>query len=344
MNRFALLVSFVVAGAMLGGCPETARCPEGQVRQDRRCVDADGGDDGGEPDAGEIADAGPDGGPCGECGDTTPFCVVDRDGGAACSECDPGVGNDSCGRFTDRPICDRDTARCVECTADADCTSPGASRCVDHECVPCEANSHCDHVMSDTGDTLGICDTSGPPGTNRCVECTIATERDDCGSFVCNPETLRCADGRVREIAGTCSPCISDSECVPGLFCVPMQFMGVEREDRYCLRPVDAVMPCPAPYGSLAAARPSASGRAPGDYCAPNEALTTCEAVLAVTANRSCDPAADPDERPCMGAGGSSCGRIGSLPNGCTYRCSANNQCPVLGAGSGCSDTTQLCE
>ena len=318
MNRFALLASFVLAGVMLGGCPETARCPEGQERVNRACVPSDG-IDGGVDDAG-VVDGGPDGGPCGECPATAQYCVVDRDGGPACSECDPGIGNESCSAFTDRPICDRDTARCVACTSNDHCTDPEASRCVDNECVPCSESSDCDHVMDEVT-ALPICAGTGDDA--RCVQCTEATEAIDCGSFACDGLTGRCTlDQRLQT---NCGACDEDTDCQLPLRCVPMNYMGTPRAGGYCLRPRAAAPECEIAYTTILEDRVSLSGRPADDNCGINEANTTCEAVRAYGQN--CGAGGDP--APCNGFGASRCGSLsmGALVNRCTYACSFPFQC-----------------
>lgn len=320
MNRFALLASFLLAGALLGGCPETARCPEGQVRAGGECVDrgtVDGGGFDGAVD-GQV-DGGADAGPCGECGEGTPYCVIAPDGGAACRECDPGIGNDSCSRFTDRPFCDPDTQLCVECLGNEQCTDPGASRCNDaNECVPCGSATDCEHVM-DEGANLRYCESV--EGAARCVQCTLDTEGDDCGSFVCDPQTLRCTM-TVRERAGTCQPCISDSHCAAADdSCVPLSFDGTAR-GHYCLRNFSAG--CVRPFNVQLTGRMTRSGVSGLSFCGIDESLTTCEAVIAALEGDSC-PSGTAAECATEGA---ICGTVTGLANVCSYPCDNSNQCP----------------
>lgn len=321
MNRFALLASFVIAGVMLGGCPETAHCPEGQVRVNRACVDRDasGTDGGGDLDGG-IDDAGSDGGPCGECPATAQYCVVDRDGAPACRECDPNQGNETCVDVAGRPYCDRDTEACVECTANEHCTSAGASFCNDDNvCVPCSEATHCEHVRGEGDVSLDVCNA----GT--CVECTEATEAADCGGLACDGLTGRCTT-TVRN-RDTCAECDSDTQCRLPMRCIPMNYAGAPTGRSYCMRPVSEG--CDVPYSVPLDDRPSASGRPADDYCGINETNVTCEAVLAY--GQMCGAGGDADD--CNGAGASRCGTLsGTLMNRCTYACTSPIQCVGMAA------------
>lgn len=319
MNRFALLASFLLAGALLGGCPETTRCPEGQVRAGGECVDrgtVDGGGFDGAVD-GQV-DGGADAGPCGECGGTTPHCVVDRDGGPACRECDPSRDDEDCAGVTGRPVCDPTTQACVECYEDADCTAPDASRCDANRCVGCEAAEDCENIVVG-GVELDVCDTSAGAGMGRCVECTEADEATNCGALACDQSAGRCSE-TVRTL-NQCGTCTSDLECRLPLRCIPMNYMGAPTGRSHCLRPVSEG--CDVPYSITLEDRESASGRPAADYCGINEGLTTCEAVLAY--GNACGVGGDPT--PCNGAGASRCGTLGALTNRCTYACTLSTQC-----------------
>lgn len=302
MNRFTHLASLLLAASLLGGCPETTRCADGFVRQNRECVPAA---DAGRADGG---DASPDAGPCGICPATEPVCV-DVDGTFECREC--GSDTDCSGGL----VCDPTTFTCEQCVDDADCTAPDAAQCVDNQCQPCGDDAHCAGVV-EGGVALDICDA----GT--CVECTVDTEATDCGANVCDPETLRCNTGAVRGAATNCAPCISDTHCAADHLCVPMFFEGESRGQAYCLR--DQARGCARPF-QVEIARTTRSGLAGLRFCGINEALTTCEAVLAFSeAGATCASGSDTECAP----EGAVCGTVSGGPNTCTYRCSAPLECP----------------
>jgi hypothetical protein len=127
---------------------------------------------------------------------------------------------------------DASTNTCVECTSNADCLSPEASRCANNQCVPCSTNLDCanvDSVPNAAGGTpLNVCDAGS------CVECTGA-EQQACGANVCDSLVHQCS-GRPVTSAELCESCVSDSECEIGarcveqgglgFFCIPLQIEG----------------------------------------------------------------------------------------------------------------------
>jgi len=98
---------------------------------------------------------------------------------------------------------------CVECTANTDCSTAGASRCENNQCVACSTNADCSHIDSIPGTALGtalnVCDAG------LCVECT-GQQSAACGTSVCNSMTRACSNVPAGS-AEFCEPCLSDAHC-----------------------------------------------------------------------------------------------------------------------------------
>lgn len=248
-----------------------------------------------------------------------------------------------------KPACDTTSHTCVACLADADCTTPAAGRCdtTTNRCEPCTADVHCQHLTTTpachepTGKCTATChgattcaNVSGAStcdvGLGLCVECSTADE-SDCGVTSCNPKTNTCT-GTERQSVVTCGACAADSECVADHRCVPLLYQGVEHGS-YCLK--IASTGCAEPFG-LSISRESASGAAVEAYCGIDEALTTCEAVLALTDNEKCEGGTDEE---CAAIGGV-CRTVGTIANRCTYLCSVAADCP---SSRNCSGSPKYC-
>ncbi|UJR80845.1 hypothetical protein [Sandaracinus amylolyticus] len=287
MSRFSHLAWIVLAATMLGGCPETTSCPEGQrYSETEGCVgNADGGGDGGL----NGRDSGPDAGPCG-------------------GECD-------------LEHCDVSSGRCLECLGDVECTTSEAPVCTAGECGECTTDEQCTR--------LGLHECH----EGACVDCTPDTEEAICTpTFVCLPDGS-CSDSDVRGSVGPCGACVADSHCAVGYDCVPMNFAGTPREGAYCLRRMS--LGCSRPYGVPITARTTLSGVTGETYCGINEALTTCEAVLAFAQECASGLASD-----CTSAPGAICGVVGGIPNTCTYPCTDALQCD---SSRLCPDASDYC-
>jgi hypothetical protein len=136
----------------------------------------------------------------------------------------------------------------VQCIVDGDCHSPGASRCVNNQCVACvndNGGSHCGHILN--GQTpLTVCDTSGAAGV--CVQCT-GKDRTACGANVCNSLTKVCSPFAVGS-AGLCEDCVSDAHCPTNQRCVQESFGGATLGFSCFL--LDAAGACPqTPFSGL---------------------------------------------------------------------------------------------
>jgi hypothetical protein len=102
-----------------------------------------------------------------------------------------------------------------------------------------------------------------------------------------------------------------------------MDFQSVGRPGGYCLKLVSTG--CEAPYKIPTPSRASLSGAAAAKYCGINEAVTTCEAVLALTKSATCTL---DDECGAAGLDDGRCETVGVDANHCTYSCSSDVTCP----------------
>ncbi len=291
--------------------------------------------------------AAPDTGPCGQsCAEPTPMCdehsgecvacMQDADCGAD-SHCDPDTHecvecyqNDQCGA-----VCDMSTNTCVECLGDGDCTDGKVCETSDNTCVECLADSDCTDATKARCDTAtntckpctdstqcagvagaGICDAD----SGQCVECTVDDE-SACNGKSCDPATNTCTQTDVDSV-DACGQCKADSECHAGYRCIPMKFQGADLPDGYCLmvKPTGGCQTNPYPQSI---GRDSLSGYSGGDYCAPREDKTTCQALLdhlsaqlTCTANDNCG-VSGLDDGVCVTAFGY-----------CTYDCDFDSECP----------------
>ncbi len=138
-----------------------------------------------------------------------------------CVEC---VNNTHCANNPNGSACNPATNTCVQCVADTDCRTAGASRCVQNRCQPCvndAGGTHCGHIVNGAT-TLGVCDTSAGANAGVCVQCTGA-QRAACNGNVCNSLTKTCSPFGPGT-AGLCQDCVSDAHCGANLRCVQERF------------------------------------------------------------------------------------------------------------------------
>jgi hypothetical protein len=243
-----------------------------------------------------------------DCDGATPACDVETN---TCVEC---VGSDDCDGA--QPLCDADANTCVECLESDDCDDAAAARCDGGQCVPCIASDDCEHLVG-----TAVCSVAD----GLCVECTVNDETP-CGDNSCDPAALECTE-TARGSVATCRACVADSECAggnqedPDARCVPMQFQSVPREGGFCFR--REAKGCMPPYAVLFDAI-SLSGADEEGYCAINQDLTRCEAVLDLIAGTPCP---DGEDATCGGGEGGLCRTVGGVANQCTYPCGGSLQC-----------------
>lgn len=304
------LTPCLVVALALSACVETVptcsepghvRDPRGACRPESEVPQLDGGRDAGDGAAQPDAPP-PDASVCAAC--EPDRCV---DGG-----CVPCSRDEHC----DEGYCFEN--QCVQCRTDmhADCPDLSRSQCLDNQCVPCGSVLHCPTTQQQ-------CDTSREPAT--CVECLTSDHCGGDGSRTCDLLTNTCVPiGRAT--VATCRPCTNDDQCADSPWqsrCVPMDHVeGLH--GYYCLPQIDPGRACPRPYTAGGAVpRTSINAHGPTTYCAINEALTTCEAVLDLIGEETCDVSADP---PTCRLGGL-CRSLPGLGGRCTYRCGASSQC-----------------
>ena len=198
------------------------------------------------------------------CSGDTPVCDTDVQACVGCLE-----STDCSG---DTPVCDTGAQTCVGCLEDADCPTAQNARCdqATLSCAPCTQASEC----TEAGQNQCV--------SGACVECTQATQDQDCATTACLPDN---SCGQVeRQTRTTCQSCAADDECIADHRCVPLRFQGNEYGS-YCLK--IASTGCVVPY-SVPISRESVSGVSAEDYCGINETLTTCPAVLDYRNSESC--------------------------------------------------------
>jgi len=127
-----------------------------------------------------------------------------------------------------------------------------------------------------------------------------------------------------------CRTCSNDLQCASGHRCIPMDFEGTSH-GHYCL--VETPPTCSRPF-AVTLCKPSISGAAAANYCAIDEDLTTCDAVIAHLQAWTCsgtDGICSPDGiMPEQSVPGAICAPIGSLGDGCTARATQHCSVPTV--------------
>lgn len=344
MNRVTLATALSILLPLASlGCVGEPRVPDGiscesadDCRVGHTCVASRCLERVDSPDVGEIeadgspasstVDQGPEaqcGGSCGAaqvCDPTSgrcEACIVDEHcEGQVCheGECvDCRADADCAAPF----VCDVGGSHaCVRCVDDGDCTDPDAPVCdAENRCAPCAVHADCEH-LTDTP----IC---GPRGT--CVQCLDddETTRAACGGRSCDPSTRACTNVPTQSV-DVCEPCSADSECAEGHACVQMTFdtqpVQSGAASGFCLLVTEDGR-CPRPYRHVLELRSSLSSNDLRTFCAVNEQLTTCVALLHYVNDRECQVA---DE---CGVSGFPDGRCNEQMR-CTIPCSLPAHCP----------------
>jgi len=241
--------------------------------------------------------------PCGgACQGSTPLCDPDT---AECVEC---TKSSHCAGPT--PVCDTTTGTCVQCTATDSSACDGDTPVCDttaSQCVACLATSDCSspaaaHCDTDTSTCVactGPDDCSHLSGTalcdsGTCVECTV-TDESACGANSCNPATKTCTQ-TPRGSVGTCEPCLADDECTGG---------NQDDPDARCVPMSFQGTPRAGGFCLRRAAKTctqpykvpvtteSVSGASSEAYCGIDQAVTRCEAVLDLLHSRACPDGLD---------------------------------------------------
>ena len=126
---------------------------------------------------------------------------------------------------------------------------------------------------------------------------------------------------------------MSDSDCGAGALCIAMQLAGIPAGG-HCL--LESTGTCPQPMTVVLSNRPSLSGAAAAAYCGIDEALTSCEAILAL--GNGCSVTTD-----CAPGGGARCENLMGAGMACTIDCSDDLLCPTGGPAATCSIAVGFC-
>jgi hypothetical protein len=265
-------------------------------------------------------------------------CLVDTDCGAAEPVCGPdhrcqGCSDDvPCEAREGTEFCDTRAAsatlgQCVQCLEHTHCGNP-TPQCTNSVCMPCTGDDACE-----MREGTEVCNTRDDAETvGHCVECTGASEVQQCGQDACKQTTGECTDVR-RGTLLACEPCEADSQCDDNLKCVPHEFDG-QALGAFCFFEDGASSACAdddnarRPY-SKSTPGTSIDG-AMGAYCLPN---TTCKAVedalaMGVGGGKTCSTpgecgVSDLNDGDCPGSGGAA--------GQCTYQCDSDADCPSIG-------------
>jgi hypothetical protein len=286
----------------------------------------------------------------------------DSDDGEYCNnnECVPCKSNADCDDLT-KPQCSPE-GQCVGCTDSEACEGrDGAEVCqvtagpTRGHCVACVAHSDCpnaDAPQCKSDNTCGDCTQddacsfreetkrcnlrAGTETFGECVECTGATEQEDCEGTSCKQSTGECT-GTARGGVNVCGACEADSECQGTRKCV-QQFLGDDPVGWFCL-PVQTVLGCATdanldarPFGVAvedALSIDSTDTSQQANYCAPR---TSCQALddasaVPIPGAKTCSVSEDcglpnVNDGACIARG---------MPAvlTCTYRCDQTYECPA---------------
>ena len=259
-------------------------------------------------------------GTCGtnrDCTDPTEaFCVA-----GLCTGCQT-AGATACGT----QVCDSVAGKCVECTADAQCTKdPSKAFCVANTCTGCNATGATG--CSDRTDGKVVCSTTGA-ASGQCVECAADTQctKDPAKGFCVANACTGCnatgatgcsarTDGRTvcatgGAAAGQCVECAADTQCTSDPakgFCVANACTGCSTVGATgCTARTDGKVVC------------ATSGASSGQCveCAADSQCTSSPAKGFCVANA------------CTG-----CNTPGAT--GCSARTDGKTVCPTSGAAAG---------
>lgn len=109
--------------------------------------------------------------------------------------------------------CDESSNTCVPCDGDSTCTHiTGMKRCISGACYPCSANADCT-TESASRCVTGIWDCGGCLNDN---DCTHISGKPYCTAGVCTEckSNSHCTNSSNSKcVSGTCSPCEADNDC-----------------------------------------------------------------------------------------------------------------------------------
>jgi len=217
---------------------------------------------------------------------------------------------------------------CVACVAHSDCPNADAPQCKsDNTCGDCTQEAACSFREG----TKRCNVRTGADSFGTCVECTGATEDDDCEDKSCKQSTGECTD-TVQGTRNPCQPCEADSECGNGTKCVPQTidevvlgyfcFYDRATQGGGCADTISALKP----YSQLLSNTVSIDGQDAADYCTP---LKSCKAITDAIANVDCETGGVFDDTACGLASHieGQCLQVGAAMGTCSYGCSQAYEC-----------------
>jgi hypothetical protein len=269
-----------------------------------------------------------------------PDCRAAANGNLACQAC---VTDDHCKNLTATPVCDAGTGKCVECTADNDCSGNAKKPlCVGNVCVACDTST----VLSTADQRCA----AKQGGAGACIQ--TGTEEGQCGacdpadSAGCAADELCCERGGVPTCVGTsasectgcgvaCNPTLANTCTGRGCRCGSSAPCSGTGTARFCTGSPGSCVEC----------------LADGDCTDPTAPL--CESNQCV----ACDGAANANMR-CQAKQAGACASGGSRKGRCAdcdpkddTGCSGSNQCDPATAtcvgcvdDSGCSGKNDKCD
>jgi len=179
------------------------------------------------------------------------------------------------------PVCDSGSGRCVECTRNSECPTPGKAFCVANQCVGCQApgasasdpTGATDGGASDGGGAIdagvaGPCSGAKPVCAEtgslagQCVECASSTD---------------CSGSKPICSANLCTPCTTDQQCAdkgggPGVC--------MSHQDSRCASEAETI------YVQNSTGCSGGAGTVLSPYCRPQDgvnAVTTSKRVVVLT-------------------------------------------------------------
>jgi len=273
--------------------------------------------------------------PCdGACTAPKPVCDEPND---TCVEC---LAEADC-TTPAKSKCDTDTKACVACLQSADCATAAAAKCDGGACVKCTGNDDCSHVAG-----KGVCDTVA----GECVQCT-GTDYSSCGMdlgtpLVCDTLKRTCTTNK-EHAADLCKACVSDANCKLGEACVLEKYDGSDIGYFCFWKQGDTGNGAPSdcfteahPYAGVQVDAISVDGQK-SDICTLRSSTCTARNQFS---SKDCKSGGSGDNSVCGSAPpkDAKCDQVGASANyRCTMTCLSDEDCPGV---STCNTSTDVCE
>jgi hypothetical protein len=238
----------------------------------------------------------------------------------ACEACD---SNEACEGRPGKVNCETTSGQCVECLGDEDCENP-EPQCTANACAPCTGEAAC----AGRNGTEHCNTREGLQTSGQCVQCTGATEDEECVLKSCN-QALGMCTGTDQETVNPCQPCAADSECdgseTGAVKCVTHMLGTVNlgsfcfyafSADNQCANAVPGLKPYSVPTPDLSIDEHAAT------FCLP---VTSCQAVTDAALAVECGT----DSTMCGVANLADgiCLTAGPSVGKCSYGCINNSDC-----------------